>query len=421
MNVSLEGFNSKTATFAAAADVKKGDPVTFTSNYTVGVAGSGVAFCGVCVDVRDGYATVQLCGYCRAKYSGSAPVVGYSLLAGDGSANVKTMSIKLEKVLYTTGKSFTQALEELDPSENYIGTELEGLDAYQRQLKRFSIRVSGKGSDRVEKFFKTSDSAALFPEYISRAVNAGIEENDLLQKIVATTTNVEALDYRTITSVPSDDEKSLKIVGEGASIPETQIKTQENLVRLHKRGRMLVASYEAIRFQRLDLFTVTLRQIGAYIAKAQLKDAVDVLMNGDGNGNAITTKSVATEGTLAYSDLVDFWNSFDPYTLNCIIASPSMTAHILKLSEMRDAAAGLSFHSTGNLVTPFGAELVKSSAVEADKLIGLDRTCALELVSAGGVTTEFDKLIDRQLERAAITSIAGFAKIYTPASKALSL
>ena len=64
-------------------------------------------------------------------------------------------NIKLEKGLYTTGKSFTQALEELDPSENYIGTELEGLDAYQRQLKRFSIRVSGKGSDRVEKFFKT--------------------------------------------------------------------------------------------------------------------------------------------------------------------------------------------------------------------------------------------------------------------------
>lgn len=28
---------------------------------------------------------------------------------------------------------------------------------------------------------------------------------------------------------------------------------------------MLVASYEAIRFQKLDLFSVTLRQIGAYI------------------------------------------------------------------------------------------------------------------------------------------------------------
>ena len=48
---------------------------------------------------------------------------------------------------------------------------------------------------------------------------------------------------------------------------------------------MLVASYEAIRFQRLDVFTVTLRQIGAYIARSQLRDAVDVLINGDGNDN----------------------------------------------------------------------------------------------------------------------------------------
>ena len=27
--------------------------------------------------------------------------------------------LKLEKGLYTTGKSFTQALEQIDPSENY--------------------------------------------------------------------------------------------------------------------------------------------------------------------------------------------------------------------------------------------------------------------------------------------------------------
>ena len=49
---------------------------------------------------------------------------------------------------------------------------------------------------------------------------------------------------------------------------------------------MLVASYEAVKFQKLDLFTVTLRQIGAYIARQQLSDAVDVLINGDGNSNA---------------------------------------------------------------------------------------------------------------------------------------
>ncbi len=130
-------------------------------------------------------------------------------------------TLKLEKGLYKTGKSFTAALEELDPSENYKGSTLEGLDAYQRQLKRFDIRVSGAGSSPVEKFFATTDSAALFPEYVARAVRQGAEEADLLPKIVATTTMIDGLDYRSITSVPSEDEKELKTVAEGAHIPET--------------------------------------------------------------------------------------------------------------------------------------------------------------------------------------------------------
>ena len=72
-------------------------------------------------------------------------------------------NIKLDKGLYTGSKGFTASLEEIDPSANYVGTELEGLDAYQRQLKRFDIKVSGTNSDTVSKFFRTTDSAALFP------------------------------------------------------------------------------------------------------------------------------------------------------------------------------------------------------------------------------------------------------------------
>ena len=330
-------------------------------------------------------------------------------------------TIRLEKGMYAGGNSLTHTLEELDPSENYRGTALEGLDAYQRQLKRFGIHVSGPGSDAVEKFFQTSDSAALFPEYVSRAVRQGLEEANVLPRIIASTTKIDGMDYRTITSVPEEDDRSLKHVAEGAFIPQTTVKTQENLVRLYKRGRRLVASYEAIRFQRLDLFTVTLRQIGSYIARAQLKDAVDVLVNGDGNENAAETVSVAQAGTLAYSDLVRLWNSFDPYALNTLIASPGVMEKLLSLSEFRDAAAGLNFHATGSMVTPLGADLVKSAAVEEGKLIALDRGCALEMVQAQDVMTDYDKLIDRQLERAAITTITGFAKIFTDASKVLEI
>ena len=96
-------------------------------------------------------------------------------------------NIKLEKGMYgRSSRSFSQALEELDPSEHYRGTPLEGLDAFQRQLKRFDIHVKGAGSDMVEKFFHTSDSAVLFPEFVSRVVRQGMEEESILPAITAT-------------------------------------------------------------------------------------------------------------------------------------------------------------------------------------------------------------------------------------------
>lgn len=328
-------------------------------------------------------------------------------------------NIRLEKGLYASG-DFTGSLERIDPSENYSGTALEGLDAYQRQLKRFDIKVSGAGSDVVDKFFKTSDSAVLFPEYVSRAVRQGMEEANVLPRIVASTTVIDSLDYRSIACEPTEDDKELKVVSEGAFIPETYIKSKENLVRLRKRGRSLVASYEAVRFQRLDLFTVTLRQIGAYIARTQLADAIDTIVGGDGNNNPAPDSSVASSGNITYSDLVSLWNLFDPYELNTVIASPAEMVKLLGIAEFRDAAAGLNFHGSGEIITPIGADLIKSSAVPSGKLIGLDRGCALEMVTTGPVSTEYDKLIDRQLERAAITCTAGFSKIFTDSVKTLS-
>ncbi len=329
-------------------------------------------------------------------------------------------NIKLEKGLYASG-NFTKALESLDPAENYKGTSLEGLDAYQRQLKRFGIKVGGSNSDVVDKFFKSSDSAVLFPEYVSRAVRQGLEQADILPGIIASTTVIDGMDYRSITSIPSEDEKELKVVREGAFIPETNIRTKENLVKLKKRGRSLVASYEAIRFQRLDLFTVTLRQIGAYIARTLLKDAIAVIVNGDGADNAAQIVECENAGTLTYSDLVNFWNGFDPYELNTIIAEPDVMAKMLNMEQFRDAAAGLNFHGKGEMVTPLGAKLLKSNAVGQGTLIGLDKSAALEMVKAGDVMTEYDKLIDRQLERAVISCTAGFAKIFDGASKVLSV
>ena len=335
-------------------------------------------------------------------------------------------SIRLEKGMYReSGKSFAQVLESLDPSENYTGTALEGTDAFQRQLKRFDIHARGAYSDPVEKFFRTAESSVLFPEYIARAVKQGMEENDVLPKIVATTTTIDAMDYRSVFSAASEEDKKLMQVAEGASIPATEIRSKSNLVKLNKRGRMLVASYEAIRFQKLDLFAVTLRQIGAYIQKMHVQDAVDVLVNGDGNNNAAEVLTIGTsplsgtKGTLTYAQLVEFWSQFEPYTMNALLASGDAMVKMLKLTELQNPLTGLNFQGTGKLSAPMGAELLRAACVPSGKLIGLDRRYALEMVQAGEVSVEYDKLIDRQLERAAITSISGFGKIMPEAAKVL--
>lgn len=333
-------------------------------------------------------------------------------------------NIKLDKSMYRAGTPFAVQLEKLDPSANYSGTELAGLDAFQRQLKRFDIKVSGAGSDTISKFFNTGDSAALFPEYVARAVMQGADETAILNSIIASKTVVNSLDYRTITTASGHD-VSAAVVAEGAAIPETVIKLKDNLVKLTKRGRMLVASYEAVKFQRIDLFTVTLRQIGAYITRAQFADAVNVLINGDAASDANSNKAESIEtaavDTLTYDDLLKLWAKFDEFQMNTLIVSPDMMQKMLRIAELRDPVAGLNFSGTGTIGTPFGANVIKNKSVPAGTIIALDKNFALEMVTAGDITVDHDKLVNTQLERAAVTSIAGFAKIFPDAAKVLKL
>ena len=331
-------------------------------------------------------------------------------------------NLKLDKGMYReAGRSFSQVLEREDPSERYKGTSLEGLDAFQRQLKRFDIKVKGEASDPVEAFFRTSDAAVLFPEYISRTVRQGMEEGDVLPHITAAVTRIDGMDYRSISSEAVGEEKKLRPVPEGTMIPSTSIKVQANLVKLKKRGRMLVASYEAVRFQKLDLFSVTLRQIGAHIARTQLEDAVDVLINGDGNENPATVTSLEEGRALDYEALVDFWAKFDPYVMNTLLVSGDVMLQLLKLPEFQNPLTGLNFQGTGKLTTPLGATLLRTSVLPVKTAVGLDRRFALEMVRSGDVVVEYDKLIDRQLERAAITTISGFAKVFPKASQVLKV
>lgn len=79
MDVAFNGFNEGIVTFEAASGVTAGVPVAVSANGKVSAVTSG-AFCGICNNVRGGYAAVQLSGYVRVPYSGTL-AVGYKKLA----------------------------------------------------------------------------------------------------------------------------------------------------------------------------------------------------------------------------------------------------------------------------------------------------------------------------------------------------
>ncbi len=321
-------------------------------------------------------------------------------------------NITLEKGMYNVKGGITAALESLDPSENYKGTELEGLDAYQRQLKRFGIKVAGPCSDRVEKFYSTSSASALFPEYLCRSVKTGMQEKNLINKIVAATTRINGMDYRSIVSNPTDAALELKEVAEGAAIPETAVSVSSSLVELKKHGRMLTASYEALKFQRLDLFTVTLKQIGAHIAKQQFKDAVAALTT-----DAASVTPADTD-KFGLPDVMTLWQALLPYEANTLIISPDNISKMMANTYFSNADFGMKIGCPDGFKTALGFDIIV--AKDQEKLaVGFDKNYALEHVIAQDITVDSDRLIDKQLERTAITTISGFSKIIGDAVKCL--
>lgn len=313
--------------------------------------------------------------------------------------------IKLEKGLYNlSGKSFTTALEELDPTSAYCGTPLEKLDAFERQLKRFNIRVKGSDCDSVEKFFTSTESAVLFPEFVTRSIRKGFDDT-VLSSVCAVKTVVNSGQYL---GCVLDDSTAYDVCSQGETLPTATVTESSAATVLAKYGRLISASYESIRQQRLDVFGVMLRSVGVRLAAAVVKKAVEVLA--DGADEVSTTE-------LTYADLAELYGKFESFDMTTVIASPALAAKIAAMDQLSDSSAD----ADGRFILPFGSELIKTSAAGADTIIGIDRDYALEFITSTELVMETDKLIDRQLDQMTASITCGFRKITPDAVKVLKI
>ena len=316
-------------------------------------------------------------------------------------------SVKLEKGMYhLANRSFLDALEQADPSEQYAGTPLAELDAFERQLKRFDIHLSGDHCDKVEKFYASTESAVLFPEFIRRAVKQGMEES-ILPELCAAVTKTNGTSYKGF-AIDEDDGAYSETFDQGEELKITAITESEVAISLEKYGRVVTASYEIVRQQRIDVFSVTLRAIGHKLAAAIAGAAIETLADS-------VTPITLTGETLAYEDLVALYGEFSDYDMTTVIASPKNVAAILAMDEMLERT----LDADGTIRLPFGAKLLKDSTLSDTTIVGISKDFALECVTGSDVLLETDQLINCQLDRIAVSVRVGFQPLMEGATAVL--
>lgn len=292
-----------------------------------------------------------------------------------------------------------------------LGTNLEDYCAQE-----FGIDVR---RITVERFFQTDPNAKwLFPDIVRDAVVAGLKRKPSYPELIIRDERISGNTYDVPFVNEDPNEEELRTVAEGSAIPESEITYGDRIVKLDKKGRGIVASYEAVRRMSVDTLRVHLARMGERLGRNLDARLADVLINGDGSaGTAAVTIDTATQNSFAYADIV---KGFMTLTLNHyftpthMIANQALSEEILQLSEFKDSGL-FDFASTGNLPTPLGVKLVPMTDQPASKLTILDAGYAVEKLTEQDLLVESDKLINQQWDRTFITVVTDFAVIYEKA------
>lgn len=332
----------------------------------------------------------------------------------------RAKQIEISRDTYLEAQSRGMTLSELLETEGYDPSDFDSpLDAFERQLAAKDIRVGGKNPVTVELFYQSAP--ALLPEFMVREIKRGQQMKPELGRLIASSTAISSNRYTPfyISGSPTDKKFSFRPIGNNAEIPSLVVGEQLHTITIPDYGIALKTSYKALRHRTTSQFKVLLWYIGFKIQADKMSLVIDTIINGDGNSNPAAVVNTAASGTLAYSDLVTFWNEFYPFQMNTLVCDKNKVKTILTMTEFKDPLAGFNFQSTGELVSPLGSTLVRCDDVASDLVIGLDRRFAIEEVISQHLLVEYDKVIEQKIEEAVISESVAFAKMIKEASLVL--
>lgn len=397
--------------------------------------------------------------------------------------------------------SLSQLLERLNPTDP-ANRSHDGTDAYQRQLRRFNIRlqsdiVTGTPCSTLAEFFQRRDkdgrmvdsgrvvdyldpsvnwstiratagsvfesndpqSWVLFPEYINRQLRVTPIPMDILGELIAKVSPIDSIAQKTIYMEDIREQRRMMRVPEGAELPIKYFSLKEHDVAIYKYGLRLKNTYEFARRIRLDIFSLFLQRIAAQNKLDQAETAIDVIINGDGNANAVPSWNLTTldpnapagpgTQTDTYLALYGYPNQQSTIgkgmTYNgflkwkATLYPMAMSTVVGRLNELLQIIT-LQFPNINPLLllAQFNAEGVNIGSIELAQdmwrsvrlvympfmvggiLVGLDKSLVLEeLVEVNSNITENARDIRNQTSEVTISQNVGFNKIINEAASGL--
>ncbi|MEQ1644918.1 MAG: hypothetical protein ABL959_15825, partial [Pyrinomonadaceae bacterium] len=368
-----------------------------------------------------------------------------------GRASQILESLTAEKIEAMTKRtSLSTSLEMLDPSKDHT----DGSDAFERVLlaagvtprsvpeygiqattlaelndmpkARFLIsEIISRGYRKVafatERGSLNTSQDATLGSLLNQYAFAGPRFPQLtaaipVSELVALTTGIQQNYYRPfILNDIADEEVVNNRVSEGSEIPAIEITNAEKQLTLHKVGRRLDVTYEALRQVPIDLMSYFVQRIAIRIEADKVNTIIATLISGDGNAGTAATNYNLTSldaGTTANNMTVKAWLAFKMKFKNPFLATHAFAREddVLKLMMLNTGSANVPLNNGGSLFAaqqfqPInqglsdGVRVGWLDAVPANKILAIDKRVAVERIfEIGSTIKEVDRWIREQKE-----------------------
>lgn len=253
-----------------------------------------------------------------------------------------------------------------------------------------------------------------------------------LDRLVALTTPITGIDYRAVyLQGVLPDQKRMVRVGEAAEPPRMKLITTAHSINLYKYGRILEASYEVLRRQRLDRIAMEIALMAIQAEVDKVSTVLDIIVNGDGNANTSATNynlttldplASASSPTPPYNLTVRGWLNFkaqfaQPYVLTTAIVQRDVAVALqmlnmgsanVMLTQIQQASGFGGFEAINPALRDNVALGWTQDAVPL-KVTGFDARRAVErVVEIGSNIQEVERHATTQTQDLVMTEVEGY-------------